>query len=123
MAAEDMGFLRSGSRARSPSGVAVEARGHAPPADRRAGELADRLRRRRRADLDQAERLLDLDPPDIALGETRLADERADQILGRRAILLADVEEDLHPPGDGGGERSGLFTLPLSPFPKQGKQR
>src|SRR2546427_7099984 len=100
-------------------GVAIEARRHAPPPDRGARELADRLWRCRGGDLDQAERLPDFDAADVALREARLADQRADEILRRRAVLLSDVHEDLHAPGVGDRGWGDLFPLPPSPFLKQ----
>jgi len=67
--------------------------------------------------LDDAERVPHVDAPDVGFGEAQLPDQRPDEVLGARPILLPDVHEHLHPACHGGIGR-GPFALPPSRFPK-----
>src|SRR2546430_13715784 len=59
-----------------------------------------------------------VDAADVVLRNTGFADQRADEILGARAILLSDAHEDLHCLWVGWEGRCARFPFPASRFPR-----
>src|SRR5207247_9417660 len=91
-------MLYTGRSAERPVGVsALAPRLHPATADRRPRESLDGLIDGMGSDVDEAERLPQLDAAEVFPGEPRLPDQRPDEVLPRGAGLPAAAPDTPHP--------------------------